>query len=240
MRNLIFCGDIHGEFHKLVWRLQGKKVTDSDIVICGDIGIGFDDSEQDLDNLSHSKKCKWFRNSGNKIYCVRGNHDDPDRFKELTQVRDFPIWLVPDYTLLELEASDVLCIGGGFSIDYEYRQMAGFGWWKGEMPKYNSEKLTSVLSKPMKSLCVATHSSPSFCPPYEKIPNARPCILEGCKKERDEMDLFFKHIDFQVPKSLRVSWYYGHFHMNQPPLIQDNFSFYHLNIMELREYLPIN
>ena len=96
MRNLIFCGDIHGEFHRLVWRLQGKKVTDSDIVVCGDIGIGFDDSEQDLDNLSHSKKFEWFKNSGNKIYCVRGNHDDPDRFKELTQVRDFPIWLVPD------------------------------------------------------------------------------------------------------------------------------------------------
>lgn len=240
MRNLIFCGDVHGDFRTLAWKLQNKRITDSDIVICGDIGVGFETFELDIEELAGSRKGEWLRYNGNKIYCVRGNHDDPDRFKEMTQLEDLPIWLVPDYTVLELEASDVLCIGGGFSIDYEYRQMAGWGWWRGEMPVYNAEKLTNALAKPRESIAIATHSAPSFCPPVEKLKNARPCILEGCKKEREIMDLFYNHINYQLPKSMQVYWYYGHFHMFHHPLIQDNFSFYHLNIMDLREHRPIN
>ena len=43
MRDLYFCGDIHGEFRTLVWTaLEKYRIKNSDIIVLGDFGMGFD------------------------------------------------------------------------------------------------------------------------------------------------------------------------------------------------------
>ena len=42
MRDLYFCGDIHGEFRTLVWTaLEKYRIKNSDIIVLGDFGMGF-------------------------------------------------------------------------------------------------------------------------------------------------------------------------------------------------------
>ena len=60
---LIFCGDIHGEFSRLIWNATNHKIANACIIICGDFGIGFNKEKKFTMDNSAKKKMKDFLES---------------------------------------------------------------------------------------------------------------------------------------------------------------------------------
>ena len=146
IEGIVFVGDVHGE-----WRTLGYKAVEQYqlehyvIVQLGDFGIGFN-SEQynktELKRLNTKLKKK-----NNHLVAIRGNHDDKSYFNN-EYSKSYPnIHLVSDYTVIEIlcdisEFDDgikstcinvnILCIGGGLSVDRTERRQ-----WKLTNPNKN-------------------------------------------------------------------------------------------------------
>lgn len=214
---LFFSGDIHGEFEPIVYKLN--QLTDTVLIVCGDIGMGFYKDEyyftlfQKL-SLKLSKK-------NNYLLMFRGNHDDPDffngSFKEYKH-----IYLLPDYSVVSVDQTNIVCIGGATSIDRSYRieeEQRGWKktyWGDAELPYFDEEKLNEINRLyPDNIQIVATHTCPSFAYPttkgnigeWLKLDEELSRIVDN---ERTTMDKIFEKL--RGGQKNLTDWYYGHFH----------------------------
>ena len=98
MRGLVLVGDIHGEYRTLIWNITNRyKITNSDIVILGDFGVGFDKS---LDG-DYKRSEKKLIESDLMIYALRGNHDDPLYFTDEEKYSYPRLRFMEDYKVYE-------------------------------------------------------------------------------------------------------------------------------------------
>ena len=208
-RSLYFCGDIHGEIKKLVWNLVNRyKVTSSDIIICGDYGVGFSSSpkiyEDELYNCYIHKRLE--KNDIN-IYVVRGNHDNPEWFDGN---HDYPrLKFLKDHNILELSGLRIYPIGGGVSMDRKWRinynhMKEGFGsskriWWE-------NERIVRETKLPSKVDIIVSHMAPMyFRPIYTRTPSIDLDIWKDSVDDRLYLDYVFREIIFS-------RWIFGHYH----------------------------
>lgn len=214
---LLFCGDIHGEFEAIVFKLN--RYSNAVLVVCGDIGMGFHKEEYYLTlfkklNLKLSKK-------NNYLLLFRGNHDDPAYFDGSFKKYKH-IYLLSDYTIVSVKQTHILCIGGATSIDRKYRieneRRSGRKtyWGDAELPCFDESKLNEINRDFPDSIAVlATHTVPSFAYPTTKQ-NIETWLKsdEGLEKTIDEeravMDKVFTKL--QENQNNISDWYYGHFH----------------------------
>lgn len=80
-KNIVICGDIHGEFNSLIYKLCIQyQLTDTLLIVAGDCGFGFEKPGyyEQVFNRNSSRLSK----SNNWIVMMRGNHDDPSYFSE--------------------------------------------------------------------------------------------------------------------------------------------------------------
>ena len=139
---------------------------------------------------------------------VRGNHDDPSYFQE-EKICYERFRCVPDYSVIQACGLDILCVGGGVSIDRLARQR--------EAARY-----------------IKKETAPSFCPLLDKNglkswATYDPQLLVDCDMERITMDRIYqtlKENGHPVNK-----WYYGHFHQKWTWKYEDT-DFKMLDIME--------
>lgn len=215
--NLLFCGDIHGEFPSIVYMLN--QYENAVLIVCGDIGMGFhaDDYYYTLFKTLNSKLSK----HNNYLLLFRGNHDDPTFFNG--SFKKYPqIHLIADYSVISVNQTNVLCVGGATSIDRKYRIESELRtgkksyWGDAELPYYDSEKLNIINRQFAKSIhLIASHTAPSFAYPTSKA-NIATWIAadEGLNqlldKERAIMDQLFTNLQKFQPNI--TDWYYGHFH----------------------------
>ena len=114
MNDLYFCGDIHGEYRKLVWTICEKyRIYNSDIIILGDFGIGF---TKDIDNLYKRTEKKLEKNNIT-IHVVRGNHDDPQYFKDEVKYNYPRLRFLEDHKVYDIGKRSIYIIGGANSTD---------------------------------------------------------------------------------------------------------------------------
>src|SRR5438128_1744252 len=123
---LLFVGDVHGRFSDLRQLLERHSIREAAIVQVGDLGVGFQQVEEDraelgkLDSYLGGRDCT--------LYAIRGNHDNPSYFEgdeddgPSALVRAGPepmrhVHLLPDYSVLELEGYKLLLAGGAVSVD---------------------------------------------------------------------------------------------------------------------------
>lgn len=234
-------GDLHGKFETLEWFLKQNDIKNATIICCGDIGLGFQKKEEELKVLKNVFS-KTLKKKNLYVVMFRGNHDNPERFDgSMTQER---VFVVPDYTLLEITNSksvtkNVLCIGGGLSIDRSHR-IAGYenrikeylkyhnnakpeeveknvkkSYWENELPVYNEEKLDEIIASGVVIDVVATHCAPSFCEPISKdglrywAENDSELYADS-DTERGVMDKVFEKL--KNASNLPAKWVYGHYH----------------------------
>jgi len=211
---IIFVGDIHGNFDYLSHHISEYNLINYDIIICGDCGIGFDENweRKTLSSLNTTLK-----RTDNKLYFVRGNHDNPTFFDNshgFNYNKNFSnITFVADYTIIQTNNINILCIGGGLSIDRLHRT-EGKSYWKNEFPIYNEEELLGIKDG---IDVIVTHTAPRYTPPFTKdgvefFINYDRLLEEDVLKERSILTKVFDCLlsSNKLPKK----WYYGHFHFS--------------------------
>jgi hypothetical protein len=218
IQSLYFCGDIHGEFESIVYKLNN--LTDTALIVCGDIGMGFNKDEYYL--LLFKKLNLKLSEKNNYLIMFRGNHDNPDffngTFKKYTHLH-----LIPDYTVVEINGlANVLCIGGATSIDRSYRIQSELRtkrksyWGNAELPYFDEQALAEINSLYAENIqIVATHTSPSFAYPTTKRNvkewiNIDANLSQTLDSERNTMDKIFEML--RADQTHLTDWYYGHFH----------------------------
>ena len=134
-----FIGDVHGNFEEYYYlTLQCEKS-----IQCGDMGIGFD---LDFPKISFDHRF------------IRGNHDNPAKCTKIAN------W-IKDGTFFEEDS--IFCLGGAWSIDWEYRQRYEEAtgrkvWWPNEecsVPKL--QKIIDYYTE-CKPEVVVTHDCPTI------------------------------------------------------------------------------
>jgi len=136
-----FIGDVHGKFNSYL-ALIGE--VDKSIQV-GDMGIGFGI------NFPKDKVIGWHM-------FIRGNHDNPNSCYHNER------W-IPDGTFFE--DMSIFCVGGAWSIDWEYRQNYEMStgrkiWWPNE--ECSVPKLQKIIDyyEECKPDIVITHDCPAI------------------------------------------------------------------------------
>lgn len=101
INDLYFCGDIHGNLDYLKYFINTgvgfpQKISNSCIVLCGDVGLGF---SPDLESMKISFLNKLCEKTNNYIIAIRGNHDNPLFFDSNYYFKRFKA--VEDYSVIQ-------------------------------------------------------------------------------------------------------------------------------------------
>jgi predicted phosphodiesterase len=236
MDKIILVGDIHGEFGRLRYDLT-RMYENAYIIQVGDFGMGFykpgyyETELRVLQQALEQKNCK--------LFAIRGNHDNPESFKETTNPFGFDrITLLKDYSELNLLDKNILLVGGAVSIDRKWRiekmkQLRENGrdsvlWWEDE--GFDTSLISNITNK---YDIVVTHTRPSICGPFKG------CNIGGFLEDDSLLkdDLLNETRDVQklYEATKPVSWYYGHFHVSEIAHIEET-TFRCLNIHEHYEH----
>ena len=252
-----FVGDVHGEWATLGYKATEQYKLENHVIIqLGDFGIGFNSDEY---NKAELKKLNTrLKKRNNKLVALRGNHDDSKYFNNLYSNQYSNIFLVSDYTVIEIEYNkdapddgiqstigniNVLCIGGGLSIDrterrkWKERRPEKNYYWEDELPIYDELKLNEINEKyPYDIHVVASHTSPTFTYPFTKTGIQYWLVHDMQLKddldiERGTMTKIFDKL--QENQGILSEWYYGHFHATKTDTV-NGVKFCLLDIDEFR------
>lgn len=214
--SVLATGDIHGNFRAFVNCVTVQhSIRDAVVVVCGDIGMGFNKSGYYRDEFSWMQR--HLEQSNVVVVMFRGNHDQPEWFcdpeyAEFQYGGNYPnVYLIEDYTILDTVQGKVLCIGGAISIDRSARAK-NISWWENE--KFTMPDELDYLEIESEQIdIVATHTCPSCCGPlfndamgYEKVD---PFLMSELQNER--LDLLEVCENLRQSNTLKL-WVYGHFH----------------------------
>lgn len=229
-KSVVVCGDIHGKFDELVYRMVTMyQMTDTVVIVAGDCGFGFDMRFSTLEGLTALIRRLVITN--NWLVFVRGNHDDPWYFdgKHVGYER---FRAVPDYSVLTACGHQILCVGGAVSIDRDVRTKDK-DWWEDEKPVLDYGCLNQVYVAGYEIDTVVTHTAPSFCEftmPPGVVDSEE--LLADMQEERRVMDGLLDCLRHDGHPLRR--WFYGHFHHSWNAEI-DGIIYTMLGIMEMKE-----
>ncbi len=243
-RSIVVCGDIHGEFNSVIYKLCVQyQLTDTLLIVAGDCGFGFNKPGY-YENIFKRNSGRLIK-SNNRIVMVRGNHDDPAYFNE-EKIKHERFHTVPDYSIVQACGHNILCIGGAVSIDRVHRKKhdakysatGTVSYWADEMPFYDEATLNEI-GKQLKIDTVITHTAPSFCELILKNGLSEwvaldSALLSDSESERRIMDQIYNHLEADGHPVRH--WYYGHFYQSWNSEI-GGILFSMLDIMEFKEVL---
>ena len=253
-KSLVVCGDIHGDFNMLVYKVCVQyELKDTVVIVAGDCGFGFERKGYYDDIVRRNSKR--MNEANNWLVFIRGNHDNPAYFDGCIFAHK-RFLAIPDYSIVKTNGHTALCVGGAISVDRSYRisawkknqeRLQRFGnniedndaltpnyYWKNETATFHNEILESIIKDNTIDL-VITHTAPSFCELQEKTgleswAKSDNTLLSDIDKERAVMDAIYESLKDQ-PVS---HWLYGHFHQSWHSSI-NGILFKMLDIMELYE-----
>ena len=225
VEDIYLLGDIHGNLQYVKYKINTLDLHDCLIIICGDVGLGFS-PKSELSQIQFLNK-KILKPRNVYVVAVRGNHDDPSLFVDTTIKTH---WInVCDYTVLQVQETNILCIGGATSIDRTWRMQNKIGYWPEEKVQY-----CPPVDIPIHVIC--SHTAPAFCYPLTHDVTVQMfaqddwTLIEELDEERRLMNTIYE--DY---KDTLTHWYYGHFH---DPHIEyvDNKKFTLLGIEQLAQH----
>lgn len=217
--NILCCGDIHGLINlKSISLNYIKDIENCLIIFVGDIGLGFSSPILEKNTL---KDCNEIIKSKNIHYILlRGNHDNPDFFVNDSEYNQSNITVIPDYTILNTANNNILCIGGGISID-RIQRVPKVSYWDNEpvipLDKDLKEKI-KTLSYNIDIIC--THNAPTYIKPVNSDVNNAGQIVEAWSSYDSSLKqdvwndrMVLNDLNEFISKYHKIKyWVYGHFH----------------------------
>lgn len=244
-KQVLVCGDIHGDFRFVVYKLCVQYACkDTLLIVAGDCGFGFE--KPGFYDTVYNQVAGRLGKANNWVVFIRGNHDDPSYFAK--EKVSYKRWrCIPDYSIVQACGHNILCVGGATSIDRHERKeenarLQGRGhlqtavWWPDEAPVFAPELIESIPAD-IRIDTVATHTAPSFCELQSKQGLKSwavmdPSLVWDTDRERKTLDEIFQCLrQYGHPVS---RWYYGHFHQSWSGQ-REGVLFSMLNIEELKE-----
>lgn len=240
-------GDTHG-LSALKNIINSKNITGENIIHVGDFGLGFRDLISDMKSLIDLND--FLSCNGNKLYVIRGNHDNPIFWQpgRLKMPKLYSIDLVPDYGVRLIEDKIILFIGGAISID-RLARIGDYDWWPDEEFIYDEYILETAINK-IKSLgktldIVVTHTAPDSCYPrgtnnqlvqnYINLEATHGFMGRNLEQELIEERLKLTTLKYDLIDAglIPKQWFFGHFHSSKTETI-DDIEFNLLNINEVK------
>lgn len=151
---IMYLGDVHGDhtiFDRVFANNRGKT-----IIQVGDLGVlGRKESKESFLRWLRDR-CQYYDIT---LFACRGNHDDPDYFKD-TAPADGRITLLADYSVIVLGGRRIGFVGGAVSVDR--RQRSGQYYHADEGVVLDKEKLKTLRDLDV----LVTHSTIQEHNPY--------------------------------------------------------------------------
>lgn len=214
-KKIIICGDIHGYWNYLNTLLNKKKPNK--LIVCGDFGYW---PHMHKSKKFHKQGIPWnqygIKNSITDIFWLDGNHENHDVLTSLTvkyghnlplRLREFenhnnfkykPIYYMPRCSRLDVNNYRCLFIGGGLSIDKEWRT-EGVSWWRNEVLSHSD-----YLNFPEGNFdIIFSHTMPTSAFQMVELP-----MYTSDKMKDPSCDILEEALIKYKPKR----WYFGHFH----------------------------
>jgi len=192
---------------------EKKKINDKEIkyhIILGDIGLFFpDEFKTDMYNI------EFFNSKLFTTLAVLGNHDNYNVIETLPLVDigiGNPVWKVsekfyflPRGKIYNIEGKKCLALGGGLSIDKQFRT-ENLSWWKKEEWGYlETEDLINLLKEENKFDYIFSHTAPLE-------------VNDELKKFKinltDYNDTTVKLNSYVYSVAEFKHWFFGHYHIN--------------------------
>lgn len=221
-----FVGDIHAEFDRFNEELKRLErlnvITPGNLIILGDVGIGFADADGVPTEILFEYFCEKLHHRGWTVYAVRGNHDRPSCWSGHlhTTVPGLPRYL-KDNSVVHIKGLPFFVSGGAVSMDRRYRTV-DVDWWESEFMYVPPEAMKDLEGK---IYGVLSHTGPL-------PPNMIPYPLDPAL----ETDLEREEIQRQrILKMKPKKWFYGHFHCSSNFTVGDT-QCRCLDIMEIQDF----
>jgi predicted phosphodiesterase len=200
MKAIYILGDTHGNWKPMKYKIKTFDIRDCIIIHVGDIGLGFqnyDQQEYELMNIN-----EFFKERNIEFLGIRGNHDDPYYFDGGYDFSNMEF--LRDYTVKKIGGKTFQFVGGAISVDRKQRTR-DISWWKDEVFDFNPDKL-------VKCDVLVTHSAPLWNGPVDRDPISSWCdddktLWAELKMER----LAHNRAIFHCEPSRH---YCGHFHVS--------------------------
>lgn len=201
-------GDTHGDIN-FFKNPKLKKLTENDyLIICGDFGFLWDNSDKEKKAREILKKKKY------TICFVDGCHENydmlstyqPYRFKGGNAHKIAPnIYHLLRGEIFTFNKKTFFCMGGGESEDLDMRT-EGESWWRDEMP--NSEELMNgaknLKENEMQVDYVITHEAPAIAKDFIRLHTNSRMHLTPLNTYLQEL---MKGIEYN-------HWFFGSLHMD--------------------------
>jgi len=202
---------------------QKTNYNDSIIIINGNEKLGFNDIK--YYELILAKINKALSKANTYLFFIRGNDDNPSFFKDelinLSNVKS-----IPDYSLIKISSKNILCVGGGISINRSWKMKhqelinsitsneSKKIYWEDEAPFFDAESLKEL--KNTKIDYVITHIAPTFSFPdfsYKEIPWVKTdkALIDDLENARLVMDNIYDYLIKNHNKP--EAWIYGHYNI---------------------------
>lgn len=210
---VIFWGDPLKGLNDLDSFLIQHSITSTTFIQVGDMGIGMTEPEQQLDKLERYNV--YLKNTNCHLYIIRGNHDNPQYFTDSPpiQIDCSNITLLQDYTLLQHPyLGNILCVGGGTSIDRQDRTI-NVDYWEDEQFHFDLPALQSLVEDNSIRV-VASHIAPSSFPalPFlqsEESKGVDPYLTVDVGLEREALNDLKEEI--MKYSGTQLIWFHGHY-----------------------------
>lgn len=156
---------------------------------------------------------------------IRGNNDDPSFFRE-EKINFSNVKTIPDYSVIKTKYGNILCVGGGLSVDRVWRKkqqdrLSSISsnkkkalYWKDEMPIFDEDKMNELSESRIKISGVVSHVAPTFA-----FPDIADSLDDWCSKDADlahdiENERLVMDKIYDALRSMRNRpsfWFYGHY-----------------------------
>lgn len=237
---LYACGDIHGDTNELTYEIIKRDLKDCTIILLGDVGIF---------RYRDYKRYKYLDTTCSErnitVYALRGNHDNPGFFNDLTNPIIKRFWEkftnfkpLKDLTiLLTSNRNKILTLPGAISRDrctrknwrrtyvHEYDYYRGGDWWPKEIIPQLPEDLGEFDA-------ILSHNGPIPCRGIITIPDSFKAQDEAVESDIAQEQKYLHNIQVKLKPKV---WWFGHYH-NQYDYESNNTKYRILAISELSEF----